>query len=58
MHSGKTRRGMRAGGMVAALAVAISAIALAPPASADVVDQPWMDTSLSADQRAQLLSPR
>lgn len=46
---------MRVGGVVAALAMAATALAFSPPAAAEVVDRPWMDTSLSADERAGLL---
>src|SRR6478736_5072477 len=47
----------RIGGVIAAAALVLTtAVAVVPPAAADN-HWPWMDTSLSADERAALLLP-
>jgi beta-glucosidase len=55
MRPTKASKRMRAGGVAAALAMIAAALTFSPPAVAEVVDPPWMDTSLSPDQRAELL---
>jgi beta-glucosidase len=56
-HLSGSSRAFRGGAAVTAVATVVATAVLTAPAAGAVVERPWMDTSLTADQRAELLLP-